>query len=97
MCIGAKVAKNMPFVADFAPMMVKALGKDHPEVATKYGNLANLLVAQRKYGEAEPLLRRAMEILQTKLGLDHPNTRAMRENYDRLQELKKQNSGNRAR
>ena len=44
--------------------------------------------------EAEPLYRRAMEIFQTKLGLDHPNTVTVRKNYDRLQELKKQNSAN---
>jgi hypothetical protein len=32
-----------------------------------------------------------MEIFQTKLGLDHPTTVTVRKNYDRLQELKKQN------
>ena len=72
----------------------KVLGKDHPNVATDYNNLANLLSAQSKYDEAEPLYRRAMEIFQTKLGLDHPKTVAVRKNYDHLQELKKQKSGN---
>jgi hypothetical protein len=38
-----------------------------------------------------------MEIFQSQLGSDHPNTVATRENYDRLQELRKQNSGNPAR
>jgi hypothetical protein len=51
-----------------------------------------LLHAQRKYEQAEPLIRRALEIFQTKLGSDHPNTVTARKNYNRLQELKKQNS-----
>ena len=75
----------------------KILGKDHPTVARNYNNLAGLLQKQGKYDQAEPLYRRAMEIFQTKLGLDHPNTVKVRENYNRLQELKKQNSGNPAR
>jgi tetratricopeptide (TPR) repeat protein len=68
------------------------LGKDHPEVAIRYNNLAGLLRAQGKYDQAEPLYRRAIEIFQTKLGLDHPDTVTVRESYDRLQELKKQNT-----
>jgi tetratricopeptide (TPR) repeat protein len=75
----------------------KVFGKDHPNVARDYNNLALLLRDQRKYDQAEPLFRRAIEIAQTKLGTDHPNTVMVRKNYDRLQELKKQNSGNPAR
>ena len=75
----------------------KVLGKDHPDVATDYNNLAQLLRTQGKYDEAEPLFRRAIEIFQAKLGSDHPNTVHVRKNYDRLQELKKQNSSNLAR
>jgi Tetratricopeptide repeat len=70
----------------------KVLGKDHPDVAVWYHNLAVVLKDQRKYDQAEPLFRRAMEIFQSKLGSDHPNTIAARENYDGLQQLKKQNS-----
>ena len=72
----------------------KVLGKDHPSVAIHYNNLALLLKDQGKYAEAEPLFRKAMEIFQTKLGSDHPNTVVVRKNYNRLQELKKQNSAN---
>src|SRR5262245_49912260 len=70
----------------------KVLGKDHPDVATRYTNLAGLLRDQGKYDQAEPLYRLAIEIFQTKLGLDHPYTVTARKNYDRLQELKKQNT-----
>ena len=75
----------------------KTLGKDHPNVATSYNNLAELLRTQGKYDQAEPLFRRAIEIFQAKFGSDHPNTVHVRKNYDRLQELKKQNSSNLAR
>ncbi len=75
----------------------RVLGKDHPHLAIRYNNLAYLLQDQGKYDQAEPLYRQAVEIMQTKLGLDHPNTVKVRENYNRLQELKKQNSGNPAR
>ena len=75
----------------------KALGKDHPDVATDYSNLASLLQAQGKYAEAEPLYRRAFDILQASLGPDHPNTLAAKRNYDSLIQLKAQKSGNSAR
>jgi tetratricopeptide (TPR) repeat protein len=71
-----------------------ALGGDHPDVGISYNNLAGLLRGQGKYDQAEPFYRRSLEILQTKFGLDHPNTVKVRKNYDRLEELKKQNSGN---
>ncbi len=40
----------------------KALGPDHPEVATSLDNLAELYQAQGKYAEAEPLLQRSLAI-----------------------------------
>ncbi len=40
----------------------KALGPDHPDVATSLDNLAELYQAQGKYAEAEPLLQRSLAI-----------------------------------
>ena len=51
----------------------KALGKDHPNVATSLNNLALLLASQGKYVEAEPLYRRALAIKEKALGPDHPD------------------------
>jgi len=51
----------------------KALGKDHPDLASGYRNLAGLLQDQGKYDQAEPLIRRAIEIDEKALGKDHPN------------------------
>lgn len=48
------------------------------------GNLAVLLQATDRSGEAQPLLRRALAIWHSSLGPDHPNTVMARENLDRL-------------
>ncbi|MBI4584141.1 MAG: tetratricopeptide repeat protein [Planctomycetes bacterium] len=50
------------------------LGDDHPDTAKGYGNLASVLHAQGKYGEAEILFRKALEIHQRRLGDEHPDT-----------------------
>jgi tetratricopeptide (TPR) repeat protein len=75
----------------------KALGKDHPNVATGYNNLAVLLRDQGKYAEAEPLLRRSIEIFQANFGPNHPQTLKAKSNYDGLRRLIDQKSGNSAR
>ncbi len=54
----------------------KALGPDHPSVATTLNNLAALLDQQGKYGDSEPLQRRSLEILEKALGPLHPDTAA---------------------
>lgn len=51
----------------------KALGPDHPHVATGLNNLAGLYTSQGKYAEAEPLHRRSMAMFEYSLGADHPN------------------------
>jgi CHAT domain-containing protein len=50
----------------------KALGPDHPEVATALNNLAVLYRAQGRYADAEPLYKRALAISEKALGSDHP-------------------------
>ena len=50
----------------------KALGHNHPDVATWLNNLANLLQAQGNYRDAEPLFRRAIAIGEKTLGHNHP-------------------------
>ena len=51
----------------------KALGPDHPDVATSLNNLAVLYQAQGRYGDAEPLYKRALAIREKALGPDHPD------------------------
>src|SRR5215813_7612663 len=49
-------------------------GADHPDTAASLNNLALLYVLQGKYGEAEPLYKRALAIRERRLGADHPDT-----------------------
>ncbi len=50
----------------------KALGPDHPSVATSLNNLAAPYEAQGRYTQAEPLLKRSLAIREKALGPDHP-------------------------
>src|SRR5262249_18148245 len=52
----------------------KVLGNEHPDVAQDYIGVAGILNDQKKYAEAEPLVRRAAELLRKRLGPDHPRT-----------------------
>ena len=56
---------------------MKVFGADHPFTAEGADNLASLLVAQGKYGEAEPLYKRALAIVEKTLGAEHPNVAAI--------------------
>ena len=79
-----KYAEADPFYRQAIEIDEKALGGDHPTVATLYSNLAALLYTQGKHGEAEPMFRRALEISQASLGSDHPTTLTIKKTYDEL-------------
>ena len=51
----------------------KALGPDHPDVATSLNNLAVLYEAQGRYTDAEPLYKRVTGNTEKALGPDHPD------------------------
>ena len=51
----------------------KALGPDHPDVATGLNNLAALYHAQGRYAEVESLCQRALGMREKALGPDHPD------------------------
>jgi CHAT domain-containing protein/Tfp pilus assembly protein PilF len=51
----------------------KALGSDHPAVATSLNNLALFYLHQGQYGKAEPLYQRSLDISEKVLGRDHPD------------------------
>jgi tetratricopeptide (TPR) repeat protein len=50
----------------------KALGREHPDVATSLNNLAVLYREQGRDAEAEPLHERALAIREKSFGPDHP-------------------------
>ncbi|MDF5732860.1 MAG: tetratricopeptide repeat protein [Rhizonema sp. PD38] len=60
------------------------LGKEHPDVATSYNNLAGLYYDQSQYSEAEPLLKKALEIAELSLGVEHSSTKTIRKNLEFL-------------
>ena len=49
----------------------KALGLEHPSVATTLYSLAMVYRSQRQYTQAEPLYKRALAIREKALGPDH--------------------------
>jgi tetratricopeptide (TPR) repeat protein len=49
-------------------------GKEHPDTATSYNNLAGLYQLQGKYDEAEPLFKEALKIDEAVLGKNHFDT-----------------------
>jgi len=51
----------------------KALGRDHPSVASSVNHLAELYRETGRYGDAEPLNKCALAILEKALGPDHPD------------------------
>src|SRR5207248_74249 len=51
----------------------QSYGPDHPDVATRLNNLALLLQATNRPGEAEPLFRRALAIDEQSYGPGHPD------------------------
>jgi type VI protein secretion system component VasF len=62
-------------------------GPDHPRIATELNNLAQLLQATNRLAEAEPLYRRAVEVLhrfERENGHRHPNCDMAEENYAAL-------------
>jgi CHAT domain-containing protein/Flp pilus assembly protein TadD len=51
----------------------KALGSNHPDVATSLNNLAGLYYSQGNYSAAEPLYKRSLSIREKALGSNHPD------------------------
>ena len=51
----------------------KALGVEHPSVATSLNNLALLYRSQGNYPSAEPLYKRSLAISEKALGVEHPD------------------------
>jgi tetratricopeptide (TPR) repeat protein len=65
--------KAEPLVARALAISEKALGPDHPAVATSLNGLAALYYDQGAYAKAEPLYTRALAIREKALGPDHPD------------------------
>ena len=70
------------YARKFIDVVAGAKGKDHPNVACGWQNLANVFCAQEKYLEAQQAYRTGIEICQAGLGEGHPATVQMMRSYD---------------
>ena len=62
----------------------RALGPEHPQVATTLHNLAFLYSTEGQFEKAEPAYRRSIATLENVFGKDHENARVARENLASL-------------
>ena len=62
----------LPLAERALTLREKALGPDHPDVATSLNTLAVLYIAKGDYARAEPLALRGLAIREKALGPDHP-------------------------
>ena len=56
-----------------------ALGKDHPDYATRLNNLAVLFAHQGRWADALPMAEKALAIWQAALGDQHPDVENARQ------------------
>ena len=68
-----KYSEAVPIAQRALALREKALGPDHPDVATTLHNLAALYYNQGRYADAEPLYKRSLAIGEKALGPDHVN------------------------
>ena len=67
---------------------VAAFGEQHPTVAIDLNNLATLLRGTNRIDEAEPLMRRSLDIFDSfgrQTGHEHPDFQRANQNYQVLQ------------
>jgi CHAT domain-containing protein/tetratricopeptide (TPR) repeat protein len=79
-----RYAEAIPLVQQALAIYEKALGPDHPDVATAVNNLALLYDKQGRTAEAEPLYKRALPIYEKAFGPDHPDVAASLNNLTAL-------------
>ena len=79
-------AKAEPLYKRALAIREKALGPEHPDVATSLNNLATLYDTLGDYAKAEPLYKRALAIREKALGPEHPDVATSLNNLATLYE-----------
>ncbi|UVJ44301.1 tetratricopeptide repeat protein [Pseudomonas sp. LS1212] len=86
-----RIAYTLGLYGDAEPLLervlairMKALGPEHPDVATSLNNLAELYVAQGLFTKAEPLHQQALAIRMKALGPEHPDVATSLDNLAEL-------------
>ncbi len=62
----------------------KILNKYHPSIAFSLSNVANIYQKQNKYEQAEFFYCRSLAIFEAAFGQNHQNTKAVKENLEKL-------------
>lgn len=75
---------SIPLQEALTGFVEEEYGAGHEQTGYALNNLADLYQNQARYEEAEPLYQRSLEIFEQRLGVDHPNTRTVRGNYERF-------------
>jgi tetratricopeptide (TPR) repeat protein len=65
-----KFSEAVPLAQQALAIREKALGPDHPDVATSLNDLANLCLQQGRYADGVPLAQRSLAIREKALGSD---------------------------
>lgn len=68
-----KLEQALPLAEQALALREKALGGEHPDVATALKKLADLYKTKSDYDKAESLYQRALAIRERVLGSEHPN------------------------
>jgi CHAT domain-containing protein/Flp pilus assembly protein TadD len=68
-----RYADALPVAQQVLAIREKALGRDHPDVATSLNDLAGLYDDAGRSAEAEPLYQRSLAIREKVLGRNHPD------------------------
>ena len=68
-----KYSEAIPLAQRSLAIYEKALGREHPDVATSLGILALLYHSQGNYSAAAPLYQRSLAIREKALGREHPD------------------------
>lgn len=61
----------------------KVLGKEHPDTAASYNNIASVYQKQGEYKKAVGLCLRSYKTYAHKLGVEHPYTKTVYKNLER--------------
>jgi CHAT domain-containing protein/Tfp pilus assembly protein PilF len=79
-----RYAEAVPLAERSLAIREKALGPEHPTVATSVSNLATMYRAKGDFGRALPLYQRALAIYEKALGPEHPNVASALSNLGNL-------------
>ena len=71
--------KTLPYFRKALSIRERVLGKDHPDTALMYNNMAEVYKEQGEYEKALEYYEKALTVFMAKLGANHPYTQNTQE------------------